>query len=93
MPTQQKTIAAHCPSCGCERATPTGVLAVQVCVRCGCLHGTCYRGESYTLVKPGMKDGDLSVCRAFDLVVLGGSGLERRHGYYDPSDRQIVQVG
>jgi hypothetical protein len=39
-------------------------------------------------------DGDLSVCKPFDLTIVGGVGDgQRRHGFYDPEDRRIVQAG
>lgn len=92
-PTKTTTACPACPACGCKRSKTTATVMVYVCTRCECLHGRCYLGESYALVKPFMKDGELDGSKPFDLECMGSGGIRRRHGFYDPADRMILQVG
>ncbi len=84
-----------CPACDGQRHRPHKVTGVFECKRCGAIHGTCYRGDSYTLVLPywAMHDVPPERCRYFDLDTLGSGGIERRHGWFDTESRRIVQTG
>lgn len=86
----------ECPCCGGKRHHEIRYCAVYECKRCGAIHGTCYKGDSYSLVKPWfsqLPDPDPSEWRYFDLKVLGSKGVERRHGWFNPEDKCILQVG
>jgi hypothetical protein len=68
-----------------------------VCVRCGGLHGTMYRGEAAHLVglgRPMLAEATSpDALRYFDLTVLGSAGVSRVHGWYDVRERRVVQYG
>ncbi len=68
---------------------------VYQCGHCQALLGQCSRGMSYLLVKPSWAPAGASLEDAvyFDLQVLGTDGIKRRHGWFDPETRCIVQVG
>jgi len=65
------------------------------CRRCGAIYGDCYKGESYAIVLPYMAEAEVPPerCRYYDLTVLGSDGVSRRHGWFDPDTRRIVQIG
>lgn len=92
-----RTIA--CPACCVDNETApheeTEIHEVFRCRRCGAIHGTCYLGESYELVRPFWAEHEVGpeLIRYYDLTCLGSKGIERRHGWYDPKTRRIVQVG
>ncbi len=71
------------------------IMGVYACNHCGAVQGTCYKGESYMIVKPQWHQGpeDPSNTCYFDLTVLEGAGSERRHGWFDKTTRGITQVG
>ena len=84
-----------CPACNGKRRKPTDSTGVFECRRCGALYGDCYKGDSYALVRPHMTTQDVPPerCRYFDFTVLGSDGISRRHGWFDPETRLIVQIG
>lgn len=86
-----------CPGCNGEPGEQTKVKGVFTCQGCGGIFGTCYLGESYTLVKPNLRRASKEAderARYYDLTCLGsGNKITRRHGYYDPKTKLITQVG
>lgn len=91
-----RTLGVSCPSCGSSRDSRqvVGRSQLYVCGRCGSLHGTAYLGESYEFVLPYMTSSVEGVAEfPYDLVTLGSRGVERRHGFYQPSTKLITQVG
>jgi len=92
-----------CPGCSCttgrpENSAPAGVYC---CARCNGLIGRCYLGDTYVLVSPWFAEPDRlremqrahDGGRYFDLIGLGSAGIERRHGWYDPLTRRVIQAG
>lgn len=90
-----------CPNCGRHLSRKVrsqrylDIIGVHECPKCKAVLGECYKGESYRIVKPWMSDQDVPLdrWRHYDLTVLGGDGIERRHGFFDIETRLIVQVG
>lgn len=84
-----------CPACNGKRRNPTAHPMVFECRRCGAIYGDCYKGESYEIVLPYMAEAEVPPerCRYYDLTVLGSDGITRRHGWFDPDSRRIVQIG
>ena len=84
-----------CPGCSGKRFQPEG--KVWICAECGGYIGEhMYRGDSYSVVLPELHPDPhfpMSEARYFDLSGVGSDGPYRRHGWFDPSTRQIVQVG
>ena len=77
-------------------ATPVeGFAQVYRCAKCEAIYGSCYLGDSYSLVLPFMVavDPPTERTRYYDLDCLGSKGITRRHGWYDAETKQIVQVG
>ncbi|MCG3207214.1 MAG: hypothetical protein FOGNACKC_00814 [Anaerolineae bacterium] len=96
----------ECPGCGKKMTnkaynepvkTPDGrtVIGAHECPHCRALFGEMYKGESYSLVKPWLTGADVppDKWRYYDFQVLGSNGVERRHGWFDPETRLILQVG
>ena len=90
---------AKCPACDSTNSKAHEVVDdVVTCAECGALYTTrvIYKGISSALVLPlfdapgACAPGDE---RYFDLMSLGGDGLARRHGWYNPATRRISQVG
>ncbi len=70
------------------------ICGVHVCPKCGGVLGQCYKGDSYTIVKPFFSSNSNPADQVyFDLTVLGSDGVTRRHGWFNPADRCLVQVG
>jgi hypothetical protein len=93
---ERKTVRTPgCPGCSCTRGYETKTVSVYECAGCGGLHGTCYLGESYNLVLPRMSPRtDMDGARYFDFETLGaGCKIDRRHGWFDPETKLILQVG
>lgn len=84
-----------CPACGAFRRKPTKVYGVYECAKCGAIYGECYLGESYEFVLPYFDETtpDPKDVRYYDFVCLGSDGITRRHGWYNPQTKRIVQVG
>lgn len=84
-----------CPACNGKRRNRTEHAGVFECRRCGAPYGECYRGDSYTIVRPRMTAEPVPPerCRYYNLTVLGSDGISRRHGWFDPETRLIVQIG
>lgn len=86
----------NCPCCSGKRhSLVAGTASVYKCKRCGAIHGSCYLGDSYSLVLPYWDDADPATREQlyFDLDCLGSKGVERRHGWFNPATRKIIQVG
>lgn len=85
----------ECPACSGKRHDATELIRVYRCKRCGAIFGECYLGDSYRLVLPYWAEADVPAerTRYFDLMTLGGEGIQRRHGWYDPETRRITQTG
>lgn len=101
-PTKQTIPTQHqsrCPGCSCTtyRETSFGVANVVRCNGCGGIYTLerIYLGDSYRLVKPQWDDTDCPAekWQYFDFDVLGSDGPSRRHGFYNPGNRKITQVG
>lgn len=71
------------------------VIGVFQCQHCQAVLGECYKGDSYSIVKPWFVkvDPPIESTRYYDLDVLGSNGVERRHGWFEVSTGLIVQVG
>ena len=87
-----------CPACNSTKNRPyrpERFTQIYECRTCGAIHGTCYLGESYEIVRPYMTDKDVppEKTRYFDFITLGSKGMDRRHGWYDPETRLVVQIG
>jgi hypothetical protein len=86
-----------CPGCSAPRAKqkPHKVVAgVFECTRCKAVHGRCYLGDSYGIVRPWFSSRtDLKDAVYFDFETVGSEGLDRRHGWYDPATRLVLQIG
>ena len=87
---------AECRACSNSRGNrETSTLGVYTCAKCGAIFGSCYLGDSYSLVLPYFTPDPVSPERQryFDFSTLGSTGLGRRHGWFDPETRLITQVG
>jgi hypothetical protein len=94
----QSNTDIHCPCCLSKRRKERKDLqgTIYQCSECEALYGRCYLGDSYGIVKPEWADNqNLPAHRIkyFDLTCLGSEGLTRRHGWFDPETRKIVQIG
>lgn len=71
------------------------VYGVHECPHCKAVFGTCYLGESYGIVLSYMTSANVPMdqTRYYDFETLGSDGIGRRHGWFDPATRLIVQVG
>ena len=85
-----------CPACNRKR----GIKEIEwnliyECPKCGAVFGTCYLGDSYKYVLPFFVDQepDPETVRYFDFTCVGAEGITRRHGWFDPATKRIVQVG
>jgi hypothetical protein len=97
----QPTTPFQCPACsnvaGNEDTADRN--GVATCTACGGVFTTrhIYLGESYTYVLPRMaganQEGAADTWRYFDLSTLGSEGLGRRHGWFQPANKLVVQVG
>lgn len=87
--------APDCPACGHGKARRTDVSGVVSCSACGCYHGSCWLGDSYRVAKAQMTGANVSDddLRAFDLMTVGSTGEQRRHGWVDVRTGLIYQVG
>jgi len=91
----------NCPCCSGKRHAPHTTIGVYVCEDCGAIHGQCYLGDSFAIVLPYWDDADPATREQvyFDLDCLGArkrkgsKGIERRHGWFNPATRKIIQVG
>ena len=73
------------------------MFGIYECPNCGAVFGECYLGDSYSIVKPyfapNANDIPIEQTRYYDLTTLGSQGIGRRHGWFDPQSRYIVQTG
>lgn len=89
-----------CPCCNGKRharydENRLGLTQVYRCKKCGAVHGSCYLGDSYTVVSAQWHSGEATLDDTFyyDLECLGSQGVQRRHGWAHKVTRRIVQVG
>ncbi len=94
-----------CPACSAPSAKVRKDLdrwgGIFECKVCGAIFGGgMYRGDSYQIVKPFFADKATEktakaagTIKYFDLMVLGGDGYERRHGWFDTTSGLVTQVG
>lgn len=89
----------RCPACNGRRIKTiprAGVVPEhRTCRRCNAIFGQMYLGDSFTLVLPFFTKRTVpdSEARYFDFVTVGSEGVSRRHGWYDPETRGVVQIG
>ena len=89
--------ANQCP--GCNTVTAIGKAdrnGVQTCRVCGGIFSTSpiYLGESYGYVLPRFSiRTDMDGAKYYDFTCVGSKGIERRHGWFDPNTKLILQVG
>ena len=86
--------------CCCKRVTIKargahylGIGGVFECPHCGAVQGTCYKGDSYRVVRSRWHEGPSERTVYFDLTTLGSAGVVRVHGWMDADTRCMVQVG
>lgn len=92
--TRKPVGTTECPMCDAQEGWTTLSAGVVECDQCHALHGMCYLGDSYALVKPFMSDRtDMEGARYFDLSCVGSAGITRRHGWYDPKTLLVLQAG
>ena len=87
---------AGCPACSHRLAEPVnGFVSIYRCAKCEAIYGSCYLGDSYSLVLPYLVDKEppAECTRYYDFECLGSQGITRRHGWYDLDSKRIVQVG
>jgi hypothetical protein len=89
-----------CPACNKKMTKKAlsedfqGIAQVHQCPKCRAVFGTCYLGESYEIVKPYFSYvADMATAIYYDLTCLGSNGIERRHGWFDPTSKLILQTG
>ena len=86
-----------CPCCNAARPAKASKLGLEIfeCKKCNAVYGDCYLGDSYAIVRPYMTSRNVPAeeTRYYDFMALGSKGLERRHGWYEPATKLIVQVG
>lgn len=82
-----------CTGCGGKRFENVDSM-VKRCRRCGGLTGSMYLGDSYKYVLPYF-DSNPTMDGAvyFDFDCVGSEGEVRRHGWYRPETKRLVQVG
>ena len=96
-----------CPACSAtDHEKFHGHQALFTCSACGAIHGQCYCGDSLHLVHPRFvseeRQAELDALAEddperygvyFDFTDVGSAGPTRRHGWYDPKTRDLLQVG
>jgi hypothetical protein len=102
-----ETTLSGCPACGASRryskAPDTTIVPerlhafVRECRKCQGIYTTSsiYLGDSYLIVLPFFSSDPESDSRQryFDLDCLGSKGMQRRHGWFDPTNKKLTQVG
>lgn len=72
-----------------------GIMGIFECNHCGAIQGQCYKGQSYQVVLPFFSTEaiDSADWKYFDIKCLGSDGISRRHGWFNPNDRKLIQAG
>jgi len=85
----------RCPLCDQVKAVKEVGRGIYECLNCGAVYGDCYLGDSYGHVLPYMtaEEPPADQLRYFDFTCIGSAGVTRRHGWYDPATRLVVQAG
>lgn len=83
-----------CPNCNSGLRAATRVRGVYMCSRCSAVYGTCWEREAVSFVDLGTLKAQANGAevRYFDFIINDGQP-RRVHGWYDPSDRKVVQYG
>jgi len=87
----------HCP--GCSEPVETGTRLGPGVIECAGCGGTIttrpiWLGETFRYVSNSWDpEGSFEGARYYDLTYLGSKGLGRRHGWYQPKTKGIVQTG
>ncbi len=85
-----------CELCGRQtKQVAQDTVGVYRCGHCGALYGRCYLGDSYALVRPWLTSQTVpnDAIRYFDFTCVGSQGVTRRHGWFDPATKMMVQEG
>ena len=84
-----------CRACNNDRRNKQIGIDVYQCGKGGAVFGTCLLGGSYRFVLTyfSKEDVPLERTRCYDFTALGSEGIDRRHGWFDPETKLIVQVG
>ena len=86
----------ECLACSRKQGIQLIKGTVYECPKCGCLFSDgMYLGDYYEYVLPYMTTEDVPPERQrhYDFICLGSKGIERRHGWFDPWTKRIVQIG
>lgn len=86
-----------CPGCSTTKHIETEVCGIVRCGGCGGLYTTHHvpLGRTYQFVLPRWDDTECPAeqWRYYDFSYLSSEGLGRRHGFYNPANHCITQVG
>lgn len=84
-----------CVACSGELKQYKNKNDVQECVRCGGLHGHCYKGDfsEYVILQFATHDVRPEDMKYFDFELVGSKGVERVHGFFDVKTKKVVQIG
>jgi hypothetical protein len=90
----------NCPACGGKKSKPynpakPGMHSIRVCGHCEAVYGSCYLGDSYTIVQPEWETAEVEegTERYYDFTCTGSQGQSRRHGWFNPATGRITQTG
>ena len=83
-----------CRNCNNSRGNKAIGNQIYQCGKCGAIYGDCWLGDSYNYVLPYFSKEEIPPerWRYYDFTVVG-SLIERRHGWYDPETKLIMQTG
>jgi len=85
----------QCPCCNRKRGVKVIDGSVWQCPKCKAIFSNnIWLGESYKYVLPYWdNEENPTEIRYFDFTCVGSEGVTRRHGWYNPNTKRIVQVG
>ena len=87
----------NCPNCNKiinQKRDRVNLSTIYKCSHCKAIFGDCYLGDSYNYVLPRFStDNNPEEQLYFDFTCLGSEGVTRRHGWYNPVDNKLTQVG
>ena len=90
----------ECPACSGRRHVHVGVNgrtfpSLYSCERCGCVHGSGYKGDVLSVVLVGTLRGESASGESlpFNVEMVGSDGVTRSHGWFDPVDGVVHQYG
>jgi hypothetical protein len=80
-----------CPACGeIEKKIISIQDHIYICRACECLYGTPILEASFLYVQPNFTPV-WKEKKPFDLRCLGEKSVVRRHGWYDPYSKKIIE--